>query len=230
MNLEDKYRDDVKLIKEKIHYLNAPQIIINDILNGENYIICDYKINEHDFNLDLSIRKQITEIPNFESDCLYIKSDKFLHLEYYGISIIKNYGNGVIIDVKKTLSNLNNLKKIEEEKKELNQFAKNYLFILNFIKKNYKINNNLNGKKDLFLLNFHTKTNCIFIEKVPENYMYNKIDNSFYLSQDNIQLNQIYPLNLLHFNNPTKKMIDIGILDINKTIEKIKLLNNLESF
>lgn len=237
------YEDFLKKMKSTQDYKK----IIKNLLDGKKYIEFQFEFYNEiylsgNFNgekaliLKVRLRNTVTNIKDFSLNSIYLPFiDSFKIEDYINkyqelkvFKILKTAYNDIIIDLKETLNNFNtfefdsishNLKNKNNEIR--NKFKEDYKIINNFIK-----DNNTSKKENPFFLNFDFKRKILRLEKVNDITLFENLDVIFYLENNIDDLRKILPFSVLHFKY---KNSDI-VIDIEKSLEKIKLFKNMSNF
>lgn len=240
-----QYKKDVKLIKSFLEKTQDKKKIINNIMNGVPYV---------EFKFIFIIEKSILVIDYYELYSFPIFNENsffFPKIEGYWLTdylfdhpVLKRLSCDIElsqpynIDVDKTMENIKGISEINSDihnveikkTEDINEFLYNYNIIQNYISENYK---ERRKKGSGFLLDFDFSNQRYFLSKIKNIHLYKDYLEVFYLKNKQ-DLKTIDCLNELYFKDSD---IFIGIyehpfyvLDINKSIEKIKLINTLKNF
>ncbi len=255
----ESFYNDCSIIKKSISLTQDRNNIIENILNGQKYVVFDYIINKLTKKMEISLNKSIKNIPYFSIDTFYLPFKNDYHIEDYlyennqfqFIDSVIYSEDKIIVDVPKSIEKIKkaNIKKITHnikyENQERKEFNNDYYLILDYIKQNYK--NPLLKNEAIFLLNFNWINKTYFFEKRFYNPCYKNIKNIFYISNYKADIKLLKPLNNIFFtgekeyvmNSLSKYNIDNSSkfdkfkeyeLDKEKTIEVIHYINNLKNF
>lgn len=227
------YYENIKSFLNKTQDYNK---IVDNILNGIPYVELIIVKNVDLLTIKLEVGKKIDGLPNFEEGYFYFpyisgKIEDYMNT-YKDLKLISfktNKPREVLINISESLENFKNkeldtsVHDIQMGNKNNKNFKENYHLIKNYIIKNYP--KEIKGNT-AFLLCFNSKINKYFIKKTKNLDLFGKIDNIFYLENYRTDLKSLPALSDLFFNNQVKTLT----LDIDKTVEKINIINTMENF
>ncbi len=253
---QNKFNYDCNKIIEVLSLKQDYQNIIDNILNGQVYVSIDYTVDVVLQKIYITLQRKIYQIPIFTQKNFYLpfKQDysiinylsEYKELEFLNFKKFKDGRSKVMIDIEKTLQNINELKEINKITTIKNNniihpsrkdYKDNYNLLLDYIKNNFE--NNHSKKDFIFILNVNYKNNEYFLQKIPYNNIYDNLNNVFFIDNYDIDLRDLYPFNELFFKERKESNFTIDlkaykntryIFDKEKTIEKILLKNNLKNF
>lgn len=253
---QNKFNSDYNQIIEFLSLKQDYQNIIDNILEGQVYVSFDYTIDALYKNIYINLQRKIYQIPVFTQSTFYLpfKQDdsiinylsEYKELEFLKFKKVRSNQSKVMIDIEKTLQNINELKEINKNTTITNNniihpsrkdYKDNYNLLLDYIKNNFE--NNHSKKDFIFILNVNYRNNEYFLQKIPYNNIYDNLNNVFFIDNYDIDLRDLYPFNTLLFQEKKESNFTIDlkaykntsyIFDKEKTIEKILLKNNLKNF
>ncbi len=237
MTLYDQFIETIKATQNQ-------KVIIENILNGQEYAVLKIKQDKNSLSYSPNVLKiictsKIRSIPDFTNNDIFFPllnssmlNDYIKH--YTELSLLDiTYKNNIsiYIDISKSLNNFkNNTKKFDTHKKispqnikqEKLDFLNNYYTICNYLK---EISNPDHQNKQAFIINFDSaffKNPILYTQEIiQENFQ----DFDFLFFAENEE--SIYNDSGLIFSNKNSKK---NIIDIPKTIEKIELYNSMKNF
>lgn len=239
-----QYRENIHKIIDFYSKTIDTKKIINNILNGQEYIKLTFFIDENNRKLYLEMYK--TNIPSFNSISFYIpflnnfdiKNYQHKYKELSLLNIIEEDRMVFTLDIESTIENLMNYGEFKtsihdiEIKNPKTEFLNNYNLIINYIKRFYSSNK---SEGIGFILNLSLDNESYFLEKVNDVSYYK--DTNIYFDLDNNFDSHLYELlflDCLHLvqYNPlySTKYSKFARINKNIAIESIKLMNNIENF